>query len=141
MRIVILLLAIICFSCSVEPEPLVYGKDQCYSCKMTLMDSKFGAELVTTKGKVYKFDDINCLFHFYNGSAVDTSDYRYIMVADFTKTDRLIDAKKARYLQSPEIKSPMASQTAAFEQTSANLITQWNAKELGWTDLQTQFRK
>ncbi|MCX8489678.1 MAG: hypothetical protein ORN54_01270 [Cyclobacteriaceae bacterium] len=37
-------------SCSTEPEPLVYGTDICHFCKMTLMDKKFGAELVTKKG-------------------------------------------------------------------------------------------
>lgn len=140
MRILILLFTMICFACTVETEPLVYGKDQCHSCKMTLMDNKFGAELVTTKGKVYKFDDINCLFSFYNGTS-ETNDYRYIMVADFAKTDRLIDARKAHYLQSPEIKSPMASQVAAFENTPTELSTQWNAKEFGWSELQHQFKK
>ena len=52
--------------CTQEPEPLVYGKDVCQFCKMTLMDHKFGAELVTNKGKVYKFDDINCMLNFYH---------------------------------------------------------------------------
>jgi copper chaperone NosL len=34
-------------ACTVEPEPLRFGKDGCHACKMTLMDSKFGAEIVT----------------------------------------------------------------------------------------------
>ena len=53
-------------SCSTEPEQLQYGTDACHFCKMTLMDKKFGAELVTTKGKVYKFDDLSCFINYYN---------------------------------------------------------------------------
>ena len=40
-------------------------KTPAYTCKMTLVDKKFGAEVVTKKGKVYKFDDLNCMIKFY----------------------------------------------------------------------------
>ncbi|HEY3387683.1 MAG TPA: hypothetical protein VGK46_14315, partial [Saprospiraceae bacterium] len=62
----IMLSAAMIIACSQDPEPLRYGKDTCYTCKMTLMDKKFGAELVTAKGKVYKFDDVNCMVNFIN---------------------------------------------------------------------------
>ncbi|MDX1911017.1 MAG: hypothetical protein SFV22_06010, partial [Saprospiraceae bacterium] len=48
-------------ACSTGPEPIRYGQDNCHACKMTLTDRRFGAEIVTKKGKVYKFDDLNCL--------------------------------------------------------------------------------
>jgi len=127
------------WGCSIEPEPLIYGKDQCHSCKMTLMDKKFGAELVTTKGKVYKFDDINCLFNFYNEGSVNKEDFRLKLVVDFSRPEKLIDAEKAVYLKSGEIKSPMASQVAAFETTQTNLAAEWNATEYEWGELQNQF--
>jgi len=41
------------YGCTVEPEPLVYGADICHTCKMTLMDPKFGAEIITKNGKPY----------------------------------------------------------------------------------------
>jgi copper chaperone NosL len=133
------MLVLVIWACSIEPEPLVYGKDQCHSCKMTLMDQKFGAELVTTKGKVYKFDDINCLFHFYNAGSVNKTDFRYKLVVDFSQPEKLIDAEKAVYLKSGEIKSPMASQVAAFETAQTNLAAEWNATEYEWGDIQNQF--
>ena len=138
MRILCIMLALVFWACSIEPEPLIYGKDQCHSCKMTLMDKKFGAELVTTKGKVYKFDDINCLFNFYNGS-VNKDDFRFKLVVDFSQPEKLIDAEKAVYLKSGKIKSPMASQVAAFETTQTNLAAEWNATEYEWGELQNQF--
>ena len=39
-------------SCATGPEPIRFGKDNCHSCKMTLTDKRFGAEIVTKKGKV-----------------------------------------------------------------------------------------
>ena len=139
MRILCIMLAVVFWACSIEPEPLIYGKDQCHSCKMTLIDKKFGAELVTTKGKVYKFDDINCLFNFYNEGSVNKEDFRLKLVVDFSRPEKLIDAEKAVYLKSGEIKSPMASQVAAFETTQTNLAAEWNATEYEWAELQHKF--
>ena len=139
MRILCVLLAFVSLACSIEPEPLIYGKDQCHSCKMTLMDRKFGAELVTTKGKVYKFDDINCLFNFYNEGSVNKKDFRFKLVVDFSQPEKLIDAEKAVYLKSGEIKSPMASQVAAFESAHPEFTAEWNATEYEWAELQNQF--
>jgi copper chaperone NosL len=139
MRISCVVLALLLSACSTEPEPLIYGKDQCHSCKMTLMDQKFGAELVTNKGKVYKFDDINCLFNFYNEGSVNKNDFSFKLVVDFSQPEKLIDAEKAVYLKSGEIKSPMASQVAAFETVQTKLAAEWNATEYRWGDLQNQF--
>lgn len=135
----LIIISFFILSCAVEPEPLVFGKDQCHTCKMTLMDKKFGAEVVTKKGKVYKFDDINCLFNFYHGGTVDKNDVQHKLVVDFSSPEKLIDADKAYFLMSPEIKSPMASQVAAFESSPSELKTQWNATEYRWNNLQHQF--
>ena len=141
MKILCILLALAFWACSIEPEPLIYGKDQCHSCKMTLMDPKFGAELVTTKGKIYKFDDINCLLNFYNAGSVSKEDFRFTLVVDFSQPEKLINAEKALYLKSGEIKSPMASQVAAFESLHPELTAEWNATEYRWGELQNQFRQ
>lgn len=137
----ITILALIFSACSTEPEPLIYGKDQCYSCKMTLMDRKFGAELVTSKGKIYKFDDVNCLFNFYNEGTVNKDDYAFKLVIDFSQPEKLINAETARYLKSPGIKSPMASEVAAFESSNPTLKAEWNATEFGWSELEDQFTR
>ena len=49
----ILLLIVTVSACKSGPENLEYGKDSCAFCKMQLMDTKYGAELITEKGKVY----------------------------------------------------------------------------------------
>jgi len=135
----------ICLSlaaCKVEPEPLQFGKDGCHACKMTLMDNKFGAEIVTSKGKIYKFDDVNCLLQFYNSGQVATEDMKEILIVDFSKPEKLIDARNALYVKSESIKSPMAGNVAAFESNEdlEKLNADWRGILLTWGELQTQFK-
>jgi copper chaperone NosL len=129
-------------SCSTEPEPLVYGTDVCHFCKMTLMDKKFGAELVTKKGKVYKFDDMNCFLNFYNSGFEDTENYQHKLVVDFASEGKLIDATHAFYIKSSAIRSPMDGQVAAFEtkMNSDKLKKEWKGIYLAWGEVITQYK-
>jgi copper chaperone NosL len=130
-------------ACSSEPEPIVYGTDACHTCKMTLMDKKFGAELVTQKGKVYKFDDVNCMLNFYNDTENNAEQFKYKLVVDFSQPEKLITASDAFFLKSDEIKSPMASEIAAFESKDSmeKLKEEWNGIYLVWGEVVTQFKK
>ena len=135
-------LATILTSCSVEPRPIQYGEDACHHCKMTLMDKKFGAEIVTKKGKIYTFDDANCLLSFYNSGEVPSDEFSHKLVVDFANPTNLIEADKAFYLKSAKIQSPMASQVAAFESEEKMKSAK---EELGgiylvWGELVTQFK-
>lgn len=129
-------------ACKVEPEPLKFGKDGCHHCKMTLMDNKFGAEILTSKGKIYKFDDANCMLTFYNSEQVPTDEMKEILIVDFSKPEKLIDARNALYVKSELIKSPMASNIAAFESDAdlKKMNEEWKGIILSWGELQTQFK-
>lgn len=131
------LVALLMASCSVEPEPIQYGKDACHHCKMTLMDNKFGAEIVTSKGKVFKFDDTNCLLNFMNNGEVKEQDIAHVLTTDFASPGVLIDAKSALYVKSEHIKSPMASNIAAFNNSTTlqSHNETWKGEQLNWTDL------
>lgn len=136
-----ILICMVVLSCSTGPEPLNYGTDVCQFCKMTLVDNKFGAELVTKKGKVYKFDDINCFLNFYN-SGYENEDFQHKLVIDYSTPGNLIDATNGFYLKSSEIRSPMNSQVAAFE-TKSSMDTfkkQWKGIYLGWGEVTTQYK-
>lgn len=140
--IFVVLLAILFLSCSVDPQPLEYGKDGCHTCKMTLMDKKFGAELVTAKGKVYKFDDLNCMLNFINSGYLDGEIIEHKLVIDYSQPAKLISAEEAFYLKSDKIRSPMASQVAAFETENAMLKHKSKLKAIymDWGELKTQFK-
>lgn|SRR5690606_9014747 len=135
-------IAVVFLSCKAEPEPLQYGQDACHACKMTLMDRKFGAELVTKKGKIYKFDDVNCMLNFYHSNEVAQSDIAHKLVVDFSQPAKLIPAADAFYLKSDAIKSPMASQIAAFEKkdTLDTMKKELKGVYMVWGELVTQFK-
>jgi copper chaperone NosL len=138
----ILIIAFLILGCEVAPQPLEYGIDACHTCKMTLMDPKFGAEIVTEKGKVYKFDDINCMVDFYNSGYESTDKMAHIMVIDFSQPEKLIQARDAFYIKSNQIRSPMSSGIAAFE-TEAEMDKhkkEWKGIWLSWGELKTEFK-
>lgn len=138
----IYLIAISFLSCSVKPEPLTMGKDACYTCKMTLMDNKFGAEIVTKKGKVYKFDDLNCMINFNNSGYESEQNIAHRLVVDFAQTEKLIDATKSFYSKSAKINSPMGSHVAAFERQEDldKFSSEWQGTTLTWNELVTQYK-
>jgi copper chaperone NosL len=140
--IAIALVAALMFACSLDPEPLRYGKDVCHTCKMTLMDKRFGAELVTAKGKVYKFDDVNCMVNFINSGFLADQTLVHKLIVDYSQPEKLIPAEEAFYLKSDQIRTPMASQVAAFETEELMLKNKsgLDAIYLGWGELMTQFK-
>jgi copper chaperone NosL len=107
-------LILILSSCNTKPEPLVIGKDVCYDCKMTIMDEKFGGEIITKKGKIYKFDDAHCVAHFLKGDVVKAADIAQTVFVDYENKGTFLDVKSLYFVVSPTLKSPMNSNAAAF---------------------------
>lgn len=135
-------LALLPLACSVKPEPIAFGTDMCHTCKMTIMDRKFGGEVVTRKGKIYKFDDLNCLINFLNSGYLEEREVAHRLVLDYSQPGKMIDATQAFYLKSDEIRSPMASRMAAFESDKVmeEHKKEWNAIYLTWGEAITQFK-
>ncbi|HLU86034.1 MAG TPA: nitrous oxide reductase accessory protein NosL [Vicingaceae bacterium] len=107
-------LAVFFNSCSKEPKPIEFGVDNCDHCKMNISDNRYGAELVTQKGRVYKFDDMYCMKVFMQDQIVAQNQIHSLWLIDFNGTEELISADKSFLLYNPELKSPMGSNTAAF---------------------------
>lgn len=101
-------------ACQQEFEPIDYGHDACAHCKMTIIDKRFAAEIVTEKGKAYKFDDLACLLK-YTEEEHFNSTGTILFVSDYTNPDHsFLDAHQAVYLHSGIFKSPMNGNFAAF---------------------------
>lgn len=132
----------IVFGCSTKPEPLNYGTDTCYSCKMTLADNRFGTELVTKRGKVYKFDDLNCMLQYYHSGEIETDDLAHRLIIDYEKPGTFLKADEAFYIKSEEIRSPMASEVAAFESYDRAMAfkKKYGGIFLAWGEVTTQFK-
>lgn len=117
----LLLLLLLYFSCNVSPKPIDYGNDACNFCKMTIVDKIHGAEIVTKKGKIYKFDATECMIHFLED--VDQSTIQMFLTNHYSDPETLIDATKATFLISKNIPSPMGAFITAFEhQTEAEIV-------------------
>jgi copper chaperone NosL len=96
------------------PRPIAYGEEPCRHCHMTIADPRFAAELVTTTGKVYVFDDVGCLTAFVNEGVVPQSRIHGLWVYDYLQPDALLDARQAVYLRTDTLATPMASHLAAL---------------------------
>lgn len=128
--------------CSAQPEPIKFGKDNCHHCKMTLMDTKFGAEILTKKGKVFKFDDVNCVVNFLNTNELKQSEIAQTLVVDFKKTKELVSIEKLFFLQSPKLRTPMSSNIAAFsnEKDLSETQSQFKGEKLNWEQVKGLFK-
>ena len=136
-----LLLPLFFWQCSTGPQPIKYGTDNCDFCKMTLMDKRFGAEIMTKKGKAFKFDDVNCLVMFDKEGSVKTADVAGRYITDFSREGMFIEVEKAVFLHSANLKTPMASQVAAFSSQAdlEKIKTQSGGEMLDWKQVQALF--
>ncbi|MDZ4795959.1 MAG: nitrous oxide reductase accessory protein NosL [Bacteroidota bacterium] len=101
-------------SCNPKPEKIVFGKDNCVECKMTILDTKFGAEILTKKGKVYKFDDTHCVAAFLERRGVELSSISKTLFVNYNEPHEFIEVKSAEFVVSSQLKSPMGG-AAAFK--------------------------
>ena len=123
----ILGLVVSMYSCTVSPQKIEYGKDVCVFCDMTIVDKTHAAQYVTKKGRAYKFDAIECLIN--KMKNIPKTELSFVLVTDYLHPTKLIDASKATYLISSEIKSPMGANLTAF--SSKKSIT-YKGNQYNW---------
>jgi copper chaperone NosL len=107
---------------------------------MTIVDRQHAAQLVTGKGKCFKFDAIECMIHYLDENSTSIA---YYLAADFQNPGELIDAKKASFIISEKIPSPMkANLSALASEGEANILLKDKGGQLySWAELQTQLKK
>ncbi|MDH3321968.1 MAG: nitrous oxide reductase accessory protein NosL [Flavobacteriaceae bacterium] len=126
-------------SCKVEPEKILYGSDACHFCKMTIVDQQHAAQYVTTKGKQFKFDAIECMLN--DMSEKNTNNISVYLVSDYGNPGSMTDAQTATYLISQKIKSPMGAFLSAFSvEALAKKTQEENEGELyTWTTIKEKY--
>ena len=102
-------------SCTARERPIDYGSDECAYCKMIVMDQRYGAELVTDKGKVYVFDAAECLVDFIHYQDEIAASASLLLVTPYTDPNNLYDARLASYLVSGNMPSPMGAYLNSFK--------------------------
>jgi copper chaperone NosL len=137
--VLVLLLAFSFMSCGdFKVEPIKLNADNCDFCKMSIADGKYAAEVITQKGRVYKFDDISCMTNYCKENSNGKIGAYY--VSDFSQDNYLIPAETAFFLSGGTIKSPMHGGIIAFskDNDAKEFGKKLNAKSIAWNSIITK---
>lgn len=139
-NLTVIIITLFFISCSADgPEPINLGKEACSFCKMTITDPRFGGEIITTKGKVYKFDDLHCLTSFLKENTVSKADIKNMYAVNFSNGHNLINVdEQLLFYKSDLLQSPMNGNLAAFDNKDSLAVVMQQLKggmPLNWDEL------
>jgi len=103
---------------------------------MTIIDKTHAAQLVTKKGKQFKFDAIECLVWNIN-EVPELAIQSNMLVTDYQNPGEMLLAEKAFYIISKGIKSPMGANLSAVgnEPAVETLIQTHGGERYNWAQL------
>lgn len=105
--------SIFLLSCMQSGPKEIKKGEACDNCRMKIEDLGYSAEIVSAKGKAYKFDDVSCMTMFANSNA-DKVEKGKSYVADFP-SGKLIPFEEATFIKGGNIKSPMGGNMQAYK--------------------------
>jgi copper chaperone NosL len=125
------------FSCNAKPEKINYGKDNCAECRMTIMDPKFGGEILSKKGKVFKFDDAHCMAVFLERRGIEMANLHSLLFVNYNGGEEFLSSKTAVFVLGSQLKSPMGSNAAAFpdKKSAEGKAAEIDGKTTDWATL------
>jgi copper chaperone NosL len=123
-----------CGGGELEPAELVLNEEACSHCRMAVSQKRFAAQAVARSGRTDFFDDIGCLAKWAPEHApIGTT---AVFVVDY-ETGVWLDARKAHYVRSDGLDTPMASGLVAFgaKERAAAAATRLQGRTLDWAAL------
>jgi copper chaperone NosL len=107
---------------------------------MTIVDRQHAAEIVTDKGKVFKFDSSECMLNHLKD--IGNKQIILYLVNDYDQPGELIDATSATYLKSNRIPSPMGEFLTAFksEKAAVDALLTYDGDLMTWEQLKLRFQ-
>lgn len=135
--LLLIIVLLILSGCKAGPEPINYGHDECEFCRMQITDNRYGSEIVTDKGKVFKFDEIGCMIEYALVKNFIGDANQKFLVTDFAKPETFIDATNAFFIQNENFRSPMGSNVMGFgsEISRQKFIAESGGSLLNWVDV------
>ncbi len=125
--------------CDTPPQPIDYGKDECAECKMILVDKHYGTEFISGKGKVFKFDDVNCMVEYIRKEPAKSDAAAKLLIIDFDRSNQFLNVADAVFLKHKDLRTPMGSHIGAFASeaaaTAANDVLGGNGVIMSWPDV------
>ncbi len=130
-------------ACNPESKPIIYGEDKCEFCRMSIVDQRFGGEIVTQKGKVYKFDAVECLVNYIDERVEDESKLKFVLTNTYDHPGELVNASECTYLKSTQMPSPMGMFLNPFKEfdEASSLQKENTGSIFNWEELRTDFAK
>lgn len=134
---ILIAIALLTSSCNAGPEAINLGKDNCHFCKMTITDPRFASEIITKKGRAYKFDDSHCLLAYLKTNDIPAEQINHIYVANFSGNHELLNVTEAMFLQSEALRGPMGGTLAAFNHADSfkQAQQQFSAVAVLWKEI------
>ena len=100
------------------PAPVRVGALRCPYCSMSVIDARFAAQQVTTGGRVYVYDAIECLVDHIAGHGGPVLAAGWCFVADHEASTRdeasLLSVHVAQLRHHPRLRTPMGGGLVAF---------------------------
>lgn len=129
-------------SCDKSPQPINYGEDECHFCRMGIVDATHAAQIVTDKGRNYKFDATECMIDFLR-TEMDENKMLHVLSANLKDPGTLISVYDATFIISEKIPSPMGANLSALSSKEAAMELQ---KESGgklytWEEVKKEVAK
>lgn len=95
-------------------------------CKMTISNPQYGAEMITDRGRVLKYDALECMINYINK---DQPLYSQLYAIPYDQPGKLHPVDSLQYVISSEYRSPMGANLAAFRKSnvhSSQPLMSWN---------------
>ena len=117
-----------------KPVDFGAGEHSCDVCGMSIVDMRFKAEAVSTKGKIYRFDSIECLADW---SQEHPGAWALRWVTDFYHPQNWIPLEKAFILKSERLPSPMGGNFSAYatREDLNRALAEFGGVPLSWESL------
>jgi copper chaperone NosL len=106
---------------------------------MMIIDNKYASEFMTSKGKSYKFDSIECMIDYIDN--IDESEVSIFLVNDYGNPGRMINTNIAFFLISDNITSPMGANLSAFSDFNDIDKVDSQGDVYNWNELIAHVRK
>jgi copper chaperone NosL len=104
---------------------------------MQITDNRYGSEIVTDKGKVFKFDEVGCMIEYAMVKNFIGDANQKFLVTDFATPETFIDATNAFFVQNDNFRSPMGSNVMAFDSeiSRQKFAAESGGNLLNWVDV------
>ena len=106
---------------------------------MNIVDRQHAAEVISNKGKAFKYDAVECML--IDLKKKDAHKFSLYLVSPYDMPNKLIDANLCTYLISEAVSSPMGANLSAFinKSEALNILKENKGEIYTWKNLNRKY--